>query len=123
MLSEVITPAKNMFLWAGFVCILALIPYCDYQFIPKTPWNYGYAADDFEVTYHSSGDVPFSQDKPPVTVRAKMQKINWGLKFPYRSIARKIPKSRAPISAAEEIELCPYGCARLRMTEMPLISK
>lgn len=98
-------------------------PYCDYQFIPKTPWNYGYAADDFEVTYHSSGDVPFSQDKPPVTVRAKMQKINWGLKFPYRSIARKTPKSRSPISAVEEIELCPYGCARLRMTEMPLISK
>lgn len=98
-------------------------PYCDYRFIPKTPWNYGYAADDFEVTYHSSGDVPFSQDKPPVTVRAKMQKINWGLKFPYRSIARKTPKSRSPISAVEEIELCPYGCARLRMTEMPLISK
>ena len=25
-------------------------PYCDYQFIPKTPWNYGYAGDEFEVT-------------------------------------------------------------------------
>ncbi len=98
-------------------------PYCDYQFIPKTPWNYGYAAEDFEVVYHASGDVPFSQDKPPVTIKAKMQKIDWGLKFPYRSIARKTPKSRAPISAVEEVELCPYGCARLRMTEMPLISK
>ena len=24
--AEVIVPAKNMFLWAGFVCIFALIP-------------------------------------------------------------------------------------------------
>ncbi len=98
-------------------------PYCDYQFIPKTPWNYGYATDDFEVIYHTSGDVPFSQDKPPVTIKAKMQQINWGLKFPYRSIARKTPKSRTPISEVQEVELCPYGCARLRMTEMPVLGK
>lgn len=98
-------------------------PYCDYQFIPKTPWNYGYAADDFEINYHTPGDIPFSQDNPPITVKAKMQEINWGLKFPYRGIARKTPKSKTPVSAVQEIELCPYGCARLRMTEMPLLGK
>ncbi|MBQ3602590.1 MAG: hypothetical protein IJA02_01970 [Clostridia bacterium] len=52
-----------------------------------------------------------------------MQQINWGLKFPYRSIARKTPKSRLPITEVQEIELCPYGCARLRMTEMPALNK
>ncbi len=98
-------------------------PYCDYQFVPKTPWNYGYAGDDFEISYHPSGKVPFSQENPPVTIKAKMQQIEWGLKFPYRSIARKTPKSRAPISDVQEIELCPYGCARLRMTEMPVLEK
>ena len=98
-------------------------PYCDYQFIPKTPWNYGFADDVFEINYHTSGDIPFSQDNPPVTIKAKMQQINWGLKFPYRSIARKIPKSRVPISEVQEIELCPYGCARLRMTELPFLNK
>ena len=98
-------------------------PYCDYQFIPKTPWNYGYSSSDFEVSYNTVGDVPFSQDKPPVTVKAKMQQIDWGLKFPYRSIARKTPKSRAPITEVQETELCPYGCARLRMTEMPLLGE
>ena len=98
-------------------------PYCDYQFIPKTPWNYGYSDDDFEIKFNAVGDIPFSQDNPPVTVKAKMQQINWGLKFPYRSVCRKTPKSRVPISEIQKIELCPYGCARLRMTEMPLLGK
>ena len=98
-------------------------PYCDYQFIPKTPWNFGYADDDFKITYNSIGDIPFSQENPPITIKAKMQQINWGLKFPYKSVCRKTPKSREPISEVQEIELCPYGCARLRMTEMPILSK
>lgn len=98
-------------------------PYCDYQLIPKTPWNYGYADAEFEVKFNSIGDIPFSQDKPPVTVKAKMQQIDWGLKFPYTSVCRKTPKSVKPISEVQEIELCPYGCARLRMTEMPVLNK
>ena len=96
-------------------------PYCDYQFIPQTPWNYGYADINFEFEYKGVGDIPFSQENPPVTIKASMQQIEWGLKFPYRSVARKTPKSRKPISNVQEIELCPYGCARLRMTEMPIL--
>ena len=98
-------------------------PYCYYQFIPKTPWNYGYADDSFEINYHSSGNVPFSQDNPPITIKAKMQQINWGLKFPYKSVCRKTPKSREALSEVREISLCPYGCTRLRMTEMPVLGK
>ncbi len=98
-------------------------PYCDYQFIPKTPWNYGYSNADFEVNFNGIGDIPFSQKNPPVTIKANMQQIDWGLKFPYRSIARKTPKSREPITEVQEIELCPYGCAKLRMTEMPVLGK
>ena len=98
-------------------------PYCDYQFVPKTPWNYGYADGDFEITYNDISDIPFSQANPPMTVKANMQQIDWGLKFPYKSICRKTPKSTEPVSQVQKIELCPYGCARLRMTEMPLLSK
>ena len=96
-------------------------PYCDYQFIPNTPWNYGFADADFEVIFNGIGDIPFLQENPPVSIKAKMQQINWGLKFPYRSIARKTPKSTKPISTVQEVKLCPYGCARLRMTEMPVV--
>lgn len=98
-------------------------PYCDYQFIPTSPWNYGFSADSFEICYHKSGEIPFSQEKPPVTIKAKMKNIDWGLKFPYRSICRKTPKSLVPISEEKEIDLCPYGCARLRMTEMPVLAR
>lgn len=96
-------------------------PYCDYQFIPKTPWNYGYADSDFEIIQNKISDIPFSQANPPVSIKANMRQIDWGHKFPYRSIARKTPKSGKPISEVQQVELYPYGCARLRMTEMPLI--
>ena len=96
-------------------------PYCDYQFIPKTPWNYGFANGEFEVSYNTVDGTPFSESKPAVTIKANMMQIDWGLKFPYKSICRTTPKSRAPISGIQKIELYPYGCSRLRMTEMPLV--
>lgn len=42
-------------------------------------------------------------------------------KFPYRTVARTTPKSRTPVSSVQKIQLVPYGCARLRMTEMPVL--
>ena len=51
-------------------------PYCDYEFIPKTPWNYGYADANFEVKFNEIGDIPFSQENPPITIKANMQQIN-----------------------------------------------
>lgn len=96
-------------------------PYCDYHFIPESSWNYGFADEAFEMNFNGVSDIPFSQDKPPVTVTAKMQQIDWGLKFPYRSVCRKTPKSTVPISDVQKIELQPYGCSRLRMTEMPVL--
>ncbi len=96
-------------------------PYCDYQLVPKTPWNYGFSDSDFEIIHNNISDIPFSQNNPPVAIKANMRQIDWGLKFPYRSIARKTPSSVTPVSLNQQIELCPYGCARLRMTEMPLL--
>ena len=96
-------------------------PYCDYHFIPDSPWNYGFASDSFSVNFKGISDIPFADNNPPLTVTAKMQKIDWGLKAPYRSVCRKTPKSRVPISEAETVELQPYGCSRLRMTEMPIL--
>ena len=98
-------------------------PYCDYHFIPESPWNYAFADEELEVKHNTVGEVPFSGSKPPVTVKANMQQINWGLKFPYRSICAKAPGSRKPVTEVQQIELYPYGCSRLRMTEMPIVNK
>ena len=98
-------------------------PYCDYQLIPEAPWNYGFSEDKFSVIYKDVSDVPFSQDNPPLTVKADMQHIKWGFKFPFRTVCRKTPKSRKPVSGVKTVELYPYGCSRLRMTEMPMLNK
>ena len=96
-------------------------PYCDYELIPKGDWNYAFCSDDFSLKFNGVGEYPFSKDKPPVTVVADMQKINWGTRIKLKSVCRKTPKSLKPISDIEKTELFPYGCAKLRMTEMPLI--
>ena len=96
-------------------------PYCDYEYIPKSDWGYAFSSFDFKVNRKEVTDIPFSSEKPPVTLTAKMRKISWGLADEYENVCAKVPESRTPISDEVEIELHPYGCAKLRMTEMPLI--
>lgn len=96
-------------------------PYCDYMLNPTGDWQFGFGGTAFSLQYHGVGKVPFSESEPPVTVTATMQRIHWGTKLTQKSICRKTPKSLATISNAENKTLLPYGCAKLRMTELPLI--
>ncbi|MBQ4604825.1 MAG: hypothetical protein IJB16_09500 [Clostridia bacterium] len=96
-------------------------PYCDYELIPVSDWNYAYCENALEIQRDEVGDVPFSSEKPPVTVKAAVKKIDWGYEDGYDTVCAKIPESREAISEAKEILLYPYGCAKLRMTEMPII--
>ena len=94
-------------------------PYCDYELIPKSDWNYAFASDKLELVYGEVSDVPFSSKTPAVTVKTMMAKIDWGFEDGYENICAKIPESRKAIAEAEEKVLFPYGCPKLRMTEMP----
>ena len=96
-------------------------PYCDYELIPVSDWNYAYCSEKLEIQRGEVGDVPFSSEKPPVTVKTSVKKINWGYEDGYDTVCAKIPESREAESEAEEITLYPYGCAKLRMTEIPII--
>ena len=96
-------------------------PYCDYEYIPVSDWNYAYSSPFFEIERREISDIPFSSKNPPVVVKAEMKKIPWGLELGYESVCAKVPQCRLAISEAETVELYPYGCAKLRMTEMPLI--
>ena len=65
--------------------------------------------------------IPFSSQNPPVIVKAKVKKISWGFEDGYNTVCAKVPESRTPLEEEKEIELYPYGSAKLRMTELPLI--
>ena len=96
-------------------------PYCDYELIPTSDWNYAYCSGDLEVKRCGVSGIPFAEAAPPVTIRAKVRKIDWGLEDGYETVCAKIPDSRTPISGEQEIDLHPYGCAKLRMTELPIV--
>ncbi len=96
-------------------------PYCDYEYLPTSPWNYAYSSPFFKIVKRGISDILFSSENPPVVLKAEVRKIAWGLEDGYAAVCAKIPQSRIPLTEAETVELYPYGCAKLRMTEMPLI--
>lgn len=96
-------------------------PYCDYEYVGTSDWNYGYCDGKLEVVTNEVTDCPFSSEKPPVVVKAKAAKINWGLEEGYEKVCAKVPESRRKETEEETVVLYPYGCAKLRMTELPLL--
>ncbi|MBQ8014736.1 MAG: glycoside hydrolase family 127 protein [Clostridia bacterium] len=94
-------------------------PYCDYELIPLSDWNYAYCGGALEVERNGVSDIPFSSQNPPVTVKTSVRKINWGLEDGYETVCAKLPQSRKGESEEETMVLYPYGCAKLRMTELP----
>ncbi len=101
--------------------VVRKFPYCDYELYPKSAWNYGFASKDFTVCEKEGDSIPFSSKHPRITLKAKMCHVPWDYADGFATVADKAPKSNKAISAPIEMELVPYGCAKLRMTEMPLI--
>jgi hypothetical protein len=96
----------------------------DYAVYPTTPWNYGLLIDpenpEAEVVVKSVGDVIYSPDTAPVELRVKGRRIpEWQLVDEQAGPLPVSPvKSSEPV---EELTLIPYGCAKLRITEFPLL--
>lgn len=97
------------------------IPYCDYEYIPEGQWQYGLCNIEEKAKYNGVGDFPFSSDEPPVTLEATVRRIDWGFESGYTSVCAKIPHSTLPLGDEEKITLYPYGCAKLRVTELPYL--
>lgn len=97
-------------------------PYCDYEYLPLSDWNYAYCNRVPVLEKREVSDVPFSSERPPVVLKATVKKIPWELEEGFDSVCAKLPSSTAPISDREEILLYPYGCAKLRMTELPFVA-
>ncbi len=98
-------------------------PYCDYEYIPKSDWNYGFSDGELKAEFRGMSDIPFSSQNPPMILKANLGRIDWGFEDGYDTVCAKVPRSKSAISKPESISLYPYGCAKLRMTEMPFIEK
>lgn len=98
-------------------------PYCDYEYFPQSDWNYAYSDTGLCLETKSVDSIPFSSQKPPVIIKANVAKIHWGFQRGHDTVCAETPRATDPISQAQEISLYPYGCAKLRMTELPLITQ
>ena len=95
-------------------------PYCDYEMLPDSEWNYGFYSEAFEVMFEPVTDTPFSVENPPIRIKAKMVPVPWEEKGGICAIS---PTKRKALSEAKDVLLQPYGCTNLRMTEMPYIKQ
>lgn len=95
---------------------------------PASDWNYGLVIDpqdpesSIQIEYADEiGLQPFTLSNAPITMKVTGQKIpQWKLKG---NVVPEPPFS--PIisdeSLQEEIQLVPYGCTRLHMTQLPVV--
>lgn len=98
-------------------------PYCDYELIPHSEWRYGFASASFEAVEKQGDDIPFSSKNPRLVLKTKVSRIDWDYAEGYTTVADKKPRSKTALSAPIDVELYPYGCAKLRMTEMPIVKE
>lgn len=97
-------------------------PYCDYDYKGVSDWNCAYTSRNLHVEERDAeDDIPFSSKHPVLVLRAELCHIDWGYAEGYETVCAKLPESRKPIDAPVERVLYPYGCAKLRMTEMPIV--
>ncbi len=99
----------------------------EWEVLPTTPWNYGLVVDpdqpveNITVTQKRKvADQPWTVQDAPIELTAKAKKIpGWKL---VNETADVLPKSPVHSNEPEEsITLIPLGCARLRMSCLPII--
>ena len=94
-------------------------PYCDYELKGLTEWRYGIKLISDKTDFNGLDYTPFSSKNPPLSLKAEVQRINWEYEDGYDSVCAAYLENTEPIEETEELDLIPYGCAKLRITEMP----
>lgn len=92
----------------------------NWELLPDSPWNYGVVTDGMRgihpemISEAELPAYPFSPETPPVRMRLLGKIVNWDMEGGCCARTPKLPGTLPP----EPIELIPYGCTNLRVTEM-----
>ncbi|HEU5379817.1 MAG TPA: beta-L-arabinofuranosidase domain-containing protein [Ktedonobacteraceae bacterium] len=103
------------------------LPHADWEVRPTTPWNYAlvfdpaYPEQSCQVVKHPMTHVPFSPQGAPLGLRVLGRQLpDWQFQ---NHAAGSLPFS--PVESGEplqQLELIPYGCTNLRLTEFPILA-
>lgn len=102
----------------------------NYEVLPKTPWNYGLLIENEDPAScirlaeckEKLAKQPFSNQNAPIVLKARAKRIPaWGLECDTPAELQMGPVFSE--EATEEIELIPLGCARLRMSCLPVVTE
>jgi len=103
-------------------------PHANWEVHPTTPWNYALLVDEahpensFEFAAQQRAGNPFDAAGAPVRLLARGRRLPaWALE---KNAAAAPPPS--PVTSTEPLEtvtLIPYGAAKLRITEFPVLAE
>jgi uncharacterized protein len=108
------------------------LPHGDFEVRPTSPWNYGLVLDpkrpESGITFEERpvGERPFSPEGAGVVARARGRVIpGWKLANGWAGEVSRVdpawarPHRKDSAEAVEELQLLPYGCTNIRITEFP----
>lgn len=110
------------------------LPHADWEVRPTTPWNYGLVVEagrvvDLAFEERPVGEVPFAPGGAGMIARAAARRLpQWGLVDGWAGEVSSTdarwadPSRRLSTQPIEHVELLPYGCTNIRITEFPQVA-